>query len=76
MRSAAGSRRIVRTPSGGRTHIDLEMALESAPSNLQIAIVEGKAEITHDPLHILMPDHIQIVQLFQNLTGNAIEFRS
>lgn len=55
---------------------DLEMALESALSNLQIAIKESSAMVTHDPLPILMADHIQMVQLFQNLIGNAIKFRA
>jgi light-regulated signal transduction histidine kinase (bacteriophytochrome) len=54
---------------------DLEMAFESALANLQIAIDESKAVITHEPLPILLADHVQMVQLFQNLIGNAIKFR-
>ena len=49
--------------------------LENALDNLQIAIQESEAVVTHDPLPTLMADHVQMVQLFQNLIGNAIKFR-
>ena len=53
----------------------LEIALGDALGNLQIAIQESQAIITHDPLPTLMADPVQMVQLFQNLIGNAIKFR-
>jgi PAS domain S-box-containing protein len=54
--------------------IDSEAALDQAIANLRVAIEEGEAVITHDPLPPLIADNSQIVQLFQNLLGNAIKF--
>jgi PAS domain S-box-containing protein len=54
---------------------DCEAALDQALANLRIALAESKAVITRDPLPIVMGDDIQLVQLFQNLIGNAIKFR-
>jgi chemotaxis family two-component system sensor kinase Cph1 len=54
--------------------IDSEVALDQAIANLRVAIEEGGAVITHDPLPPLIADNSQIVQLFQNLLGNAIKF--
>jgi len=54
--------------------IDSEAAFNQAVANLRVAIKEGEAVITHDPLPPLIADNSQIVQLFQNLLGNAIKF--
>ena len=54
--------------------IDSEAAFDQAIANLRVAIKEGEAVITHDPLPPLIADDLQIVQLFQNLLGNAIKF--
>ncbi len=54
---------------------DCEAVLQEALANLHKAIDESSAIITHDPLPTIMGDHTQLVQLFQNLTGNAIKFR-
>jgi PAS domain S-box-containing protein len=54
--------------------VDCNVALSLALSNLHIAIAQSKAIITHDPLPKLLADKTQIVQLFQNLIGNAIKF--
>jgi hypothetical protein len=53
-----------------------EAVLDQAVTNLQVAIEESGAVVTHDPLPTLMADGTQLVQLFQNLIGNAIKFRS
>ncbi len=55
--------------------VDCNAALSLALSNLHITIAESKAIITHDPLPKLIADKTQMVQLFQNLIGNAIKFR-
>ncbi|MFN6518817.1 MAG: ATP-binding protein [Nostoc sp. CreGUA01] len=55
--------------------VDCNIALSLAVSNLHVAIAESKAIITHDPLPKLFADKTQMVQLFQNLVGNAIKFR-
>ena len=51
-----------------------ESVLEQALDNLQITIQENKAQISHDPLPEVLADESQLVQLFQNLIGNAIKF--
>ena len=56
--------------------VDLEEAMRHALLNLQLAIEECGARVTHDPLPVAPGDDMQIVQLFQNLIGNAIKFRS
>jgi PAS domain S-box-containing protein len=52
-----------------------EIVLQTALKNLQIAIEDSQARITHDPLPTIIGDAIQLGQLFQNLIGNAIKFR-
>lgn len=54
---------------------DCEMILGQCLNNLQVAIGERGAVITHDPLPTVMADHLQLTQLFQNLIDNAIKFR-
>jgi PAS domain S-box-containing protein len=55
---------------------DLTTALASALENLKVSIQEANAKITVDPLPRLRVDPTQIAQLFQNLIGNAVKFRS
>ncbi|MEJ5199406.1 MAG: ATP-binding protein, partial [Anaerolineae bacterium] len=54
---------------------DANMALDIALWNLNQAIAEAEASVTHTPLPIVLADATQLVQLFQNLIGNAIKFR-
>jgi PAS domain S-box-containing protein len=55
---------------------DCEDVLNHAVANLQAAIEENGAVVTHDQLPTVMADATQMVQLFQNLIGNAIKFHS
>ena len=55
--------------------ISSEIALNMALTNLQLAIEESNAVITHDPLPSVLADQTQLVQLLQNLIGNSIKFR-
>jgi PAS domain S-box-containing protein len=48
--------------------------LDEAIMNLQASIEERRAAITHDPLPTILADRGQLVQVFQNLIGNAIKF--
>jgi len=56
--------------------IDCEVVLDEALANLQMAIEESGAVIAHDPLPTVMADGTQLIQLFQNLIGNAIKFQN
>ena len=55
---------------------DCSEVLECALDNLKVAIEEGGAVVTYDALPEVMADATQLTQVFQNLTGNAIKFRS
>ncbi len=53
-----------------------EEALQRALINLRGAIEESGALVTHDPLPEVLADETQLIQLFQNLVGNAIKYQS
>ena len=55
---------------------DAELALSVALANLRGAIRESGAAITHESLPFVTGDQTQLMQLFQNLIGNSIKFRS
>ena len=55
---------------------DVGAVLERTLVNLQPAIEESGAVVTHDRLPTILADPVQLGQLFQNLIGNAIKFRS
>ncbi len=53
---------------------DLESTLDIVLLNLKTSIADNEAVVTHDALPTVMADGGQLVQLFQNLIGNAIKF--
>jgi len=53
-----------------------EEALQHAIMNLGAAIEGSGALVTHDRLPAVLADEGQLVQLFQNLVGNAIKYQS
>jgi light-regulated signal transduction histidine kinase (bacteriophytochrome) len=53
---------------------DCKKILRAAIANLDVAIRESGAVVTHDPLPHVMADETQLLQLFQNLIGNAVKF--
>src|ERR1700736_2223454 len=53
-----------------------EDALQGALTNLRITIGQSGAVVTHDPLPAIRTDETQLTQVFQNLVGNAIKYRS
>ncbi len=56
------------------TMISSEDALEQALRNLRGAVEDSGATIHHDGLPMALADEMQLVQLFQNLLGNAIKY--
>ena len=58
-----------------REHGECNAAIQNALANLRSAIEDSGAIITHDHLPAVAIDPSQLVQLFQNLIGNAIKFR-
>ena len=54
---------------------DSHTGLEHAIANLSMVIEENHAMVTSDQLPKVMADASQMVQLFQNLIGNAIKFK-
>ncbi|TAN38956.1 MAG: sensor histidine kinase [Nitrospirae bacterium] len=55
--------------------VEVSAVLGEAVANLSVQISEAKAVITNDELPKLQADASQLVQLFQNLIGNAVKFR-
>ncbi len=54
--------------------VDCTEALNISIANLKVEIEDSGVEITHDALPKVIADPIQLVQLFQNLIGNAVKF--
>ena len=54
---------------------DLEKVLHMALANLQGAITDSGAQITHDPLPTVQADAGQLTQVLQNLISNSIKYR-
>jgi signal transduction histidine kinase len=59
---------------GDPVDVDLGSALADALSNLDEAVAESGATVTHDPLPVVRGERGLLVQLLQNLVGNAIKF--
>jgi PAS domain S-box-containing protein len=55
---------------------DAQAAFDQALANLRASIDTTGATVTHDALPTVRADASQLVQLFQNLVGNALKFRS
>lgn len=67
-----------RLARGGirRVATDCEEVLKAALGNLAGAIEESGAVADYDMLPVVAADPVLLLQLFQNLIGNAIKFRS
>jgi len=57
------------------SEISSEDALKQTLFNLRAAIKDSGAVVTHSPLPAVFADETQLIQLFQNLVGNAIKYR-
>jgi light-regulated signal transduction histidine kinase (bacteriophytochrome) len=56
--------------------VDMEGTLQWARMNLELAIRESGAMVTHGKLPTVYGNQVQLVQLLQNLMSNAIKYRS
>ena len=67
-----------RVETAGKALVEIPSrdAFDEAVRNLEGSIEESAAKITCDPLPLVMADRTQLVQLFQNLVGNAIKYRT
>ncbi|WP_192257431.1 sensor histidine kinase [Mesorhizobium silamurunense] len=65
----------VSTQANAFEAIDCNVVVERALANLHAAQVENRAIIRKPELPTIVADNFQMVQLFQNLIGNAIKFR-
>ena len=65
----------VTTKGQPRTRIQLSDVLKESLANLQAVTTETGARITHGDLPEVDADRTQLVQVFQNLIGNAIKFQ-
>ncbi|MBI3768337.1 MAG: HAMP domain-containing protein [Deltaproteobacteria bacterium] len=65
--------RVARAPAPPQTVASGDL-LSRALDNLQLTIEESGARVTHDELPMVRCNSSQLVQLFQNLVGNAIKF--
>lgn len=57
------------------SHVDLNSVLDAVKANLKGVIEETGAVIKYSKLPTVMADNSQMIQLFQNLIGNAVKFR-
>ncbi len=66
--------------SGGRSAtpalVDTQVILQSALANLHASIIETEAVVTSASLPRVHVHSTQLLQLFQNLIGNAIQYRN
>ena len=75
----AALRKYVHVSESGQqawTLVDCNAAVKSAIENLQGVIEETGATVEYEPLPTIHSIDILLVQLFQNLIGNAIKYRS
>jgi light-regulated signal transduction histidine kinase (bacteriophytochrome) len=64
----------VMTKAKKREMVDTKVVFDQAVANLQIAIEDKKATVTCTNLPVISADPVTMIQLFQNLIGNAIKF--
>ncbi|MDX2153882.1 MAG: PAS domain S-box protein [Bryobacteraceae bacterium] len=60
----------------GAAAVSPEEALRAAIENLQASIEENRAEVRWHDLSAVIADPTQLAQVFQNLIGNAIKYRT
>jgi light-regulated signal transduction histidine kinase (bacteriophytochrome) len=66
----------VTSYAGEFEEVDLNKVIEEVLFNLEIVIEENNAVITNETLLKISADYSQMVQVFQNIIGNALKYRS
>lgn len=66
----------VTSKADGFKPVDMCKVYDEVLFNLEIIIEENDAVITRDSLPVIFADYSQMVQIFQNLIGNALKYRS
>ncbi|HEV8714995.1 MAG TPA: ATP-binding protein [Candidatus Binatia bacterium] len=56
--------------------VDCEEVLRQTLQNLQLAVIESGAVVTHDPLPVVQAGKLELALLLQNLLSNALKFRN
>ena len=57
------------------TSTDCNTVVQQAIKNLEAVIQESEAIVDYEPLPTVLADSSELLQMFQNLIGNAIKFR-
>lgn len=57
-----------------QSQVDVNAIVDEAVKNLTITLQEHDVTVTRNPLPTIYADRYQLVQLFQNLIGNAVKF--
>ena len=66
----------VGTQGGELSPTDTSPVVDEALSNLEVALADSNARVVYPDLPQVTADSSQLVQLFQNLIGNALKFKS
>jgi light-regulated signal transduction histidine kinase (bacteriophytochrome) len=66
--------RVMKKPRS-LARIDLNESVREAISNLEVMIREKQAVVDVEQLPTVLADPVQMIQLFQNLIGNALKFQ-
>ena len=56
--------------------VALDEVVADVRQSLEAALADSGATLTHDPLPLVLGDRGQLMQLMQNLIGNALKFRA
>ena len=56
--------------------VDCNHLLSQALLNLQPEILQSRATVTSDPLPTVVADEVMLLQVFQNLIGNSVKYKS
>src|ERR1700746_1559280 len=56
--------------------VPLDKVVSDAIAHLQSSISENNADVSHGPLPVVTANPLYLTQVFENLIGNALKYRS